>query len=145
MGKRLDRNRRGYYCSIIERRLLHYFLRNKKQWRGYRHGARFMGKKQQVMINIEKRAFKNDSGNPCIDPVRQLTAEEKATVIASWGDDKNYWHFQAGDESSPEWAEYISHINQPPQESPSAAMLAFANASYEEKKAIAEELKQFLT
>jgi hypothetical protein len=63
---------------------------------------------------IIKKSFLYENDREFIEPSRDLTEEERETVIASWGDNKNYWYFQTGDEISNEWNLYQEYINNPP-------------------------------
>jgi len=65
------------------------------------------------MIIIEKR-FGTIEDRQYSEPSRQLTAEEKSTVIAQWGDELNYWYFQKEDRENiiPEWVKYNKDVNE---------------------------------
>jgi hypothetical protein len=100
--------------------------------------------KQQAMITIPKKTAITASGSLCTEPDRLLTDDERDTTTETWGDENNYWYFQPGDETTPEWAEYQAHITQPPQETPGRLMQIFQQSSTEEKKELAAELKQLM-
>lgn len=44
-------------------------------------------------------------------PERVLNGDEKETIIASWGDENNYWYFQEIDreKNTTQWQAYIDH------------------------------------
>jgi hypothetical protein len=62
------------------------------------------------MIVIKKISGTNENGN-YTEPARSLSAEELKSVIASWGDEDNYWYFTDSDKGSLAWNEFQKHLN----------------------------------
>lgn len=49
--------------------------------------------------------------NEVTHPERELTKEEKLTVFARNNNTENYFYFQKGDESTPEYLAYLEILN----------------------------------
>lgn len=63
------------------------------------------------MITIPKVYTEMENGEQGCSPARELTPEEKAGVIAIWGDDENYFYFEHTDEQHPKYLELINLQN----------------------------------
>jgi uncharacterized protein YneR len=61
------------------------------------------------MIIISKRHGKIEDRDYS-EPSKELSAEEKRTVIAVWGDEEYYWYFTE-DKESADWKAYQNHIS----------------------------------